>query len=156
MKVMCEAPTLRSRRLIVTEHGISYGGRPLGKRSAHSSRGSNDPPGRMGEPYQGRRGTGGQTEAAMRYAKCGEPKVVLKVTCCCEATRLTTGERSDTETVTLRSERGDWKRAFVRWYLASRLLNLGRLLAKEGSLAVARAFVLIYVPYWLCDLSVPA
>ncbi len=36
MKVMCEAPTWRSRRLIVTEHGISYGGRPLGKRSAHS------------------------------------------------------------------------------------------------------------------------
>src|SRR6266568_3793637 len=33
---------------------------------------------------------------------------------------------------------------------------LGRLLAKEGSLAVARAFVLIYVPYWLCGLSVPA
>src|SRR2546430_11955273 len=65
----------------------------------------------MGEPYQGRRGTGGQTEAAMRYAKCGEPKVVLKVTCGCEATRLTAGERSDTETVTLRSERGDGKRA---------------------------------------------
>jgi hypothetical protein len=33
---------------------------------------------------------------------------------------------------------------------------LGRLLAKEGLLAVARAFVLIYVPYWLCGLSVPA
>jgi hypothetical protein len=49
---------------------------------------------RMGEPSQGRRGTGGQTEAAMRYAKCGEPKVVLKVTCCCEATRLTAGERA--------------------------------------------------------------
>ena len=27
------------------------------------------------------------------------------------------------ETVTLRSERGEWKRAIVRWYLASRLLN---------------------------------
>jgi hypothetical protein len=26
---------------------------------------------RMGEPSQGRRGTGGQTEAAMLYAKCG-------------------------------------------------------------------------------------
>src|SRR5437870_2301770 len=43
---------------------------------------------------------------------------------CIEATSLTTGERSDTETVTLRSERGDWKRAMVGWYLASRLLNL--------------------------------
>jgi hypothetical protein len=79
----------------------------------------------MGEPSQGRRGTGGQTEVAMRYAKCGEPKVVLKVTCCCEVTRVAAGERSDTETVTLRSERGDWKRAIVGWYLASRLLNLG-------------------------------
>ena len=49
----------------------------------------------------------------------------LKVTCGCEATRVTAGERSDTETVTLRSERGDGKRAIVRWYLASRLLNLG-------------------------------
>jgi len=35
---MCEAPTLRSKRLIVTEHGMSYGGRPLRKRSAHSNR----------------------------------------------------------------------------------------------------------------------
>ena len=38
LKVVGEAPTGRSRRLIVTEHGISYGGRSLGKRSAHSSR----------------------------------------------------------------------------------------------------------------------
>jgi hypothetical protein len=121
MKVVGEAPTGRSRRLIVTEHGISYGGRPLRKRSAHSSRGSNDPPGWMGEPSQGRRGTGGRHSAAMRYAKCGEPEV----TCRLETTRLTAGERSDMETVTLRSERGDWKRAIVRWYLASRLLNLG-------------------------------
>ena len=39
------------------------------------------------------------------------------------ATSLTAGERSDTETVTLREARGDWKRAMVKWYLASRLLN---------------------------------
>jgi len=32
---------------------------------------------------------------------------------------------------------------------------LGRLLAKEGSLAVANAFVLIYLLYWLYGLSVP-
>jgi len=51
-------------------------------------------------------------------------KVVLKVTCCCQATSLTAGERSDTETVTLRSERGGWKRVIARWYLAGRLLNL--------------------------------
>ncbi len=37
---------------------------------------------------------------------------------------MTTGERSDTETVTLRSERGGWKRVIARWYLAGRLLNL--------------------------------
>ena len=52
-------------------------------------------------------------------------RVALSVTCRLEATSLTAGERSDTETVTLRSARGDWKRAIVRWYLASRLLNLG-------------------------------
>ena len=40
--MMSEAPTLRSILLIMTEHGISYGGRPLGKRSAHSSRRSHD------------------------------------------------------------------------------------------------------------------
>jgi len=50
--------------------------------------------------------------------------VALSVTCRLEATGLTTGERSDAETVTLRSERGGWKRAITRWYLASRLLNL--------------------------------
>jgi hypothetical protein len=53
--------------------------------------------------------------------------VALRITCRLEATSLTAGERSDTETVTLRSERGDWKRAIGRWYLASRLLNLGYL-----------------------------
>ena len=30
--------------------------------------------GRTRRSSTGRRGTGGQTEAAMRYAKCGEPK----------------------------------------------------------------------------------
>src|SRR5260370_6619436 len=60
-------------------------------------------------------------------------RVALSVTCRLEATSLTTGERSDTETVTLRSERGDWKRAIARWYLASRLLNLVYLLLKMRS-----------------------
>jgi hypothetical protein len=32
---------------------------------------------------------------------------------------------------------------------------LGRLLAKEGSLAVANSFSLIYLFYWLYGLSVP-
>jgi len=51
--------------------------------------------------------------------------MALSVTCRLWATGWTTGERSDTETVTLRKARGDGKRAIVRWYLAGRLLNLG-------------------------------
>jgi hypothetical protein len=47
----------------------------------------------------------------------------LKVTWGCEAPRVTAGERSDTETVTLREARGNWRRATARWYLASCLLN---------------------------------
>jgi hypothetical protein len=45
MKVVREAPTGRSRRLIVTEHGIPYQARASWERSAHTSRGSNDPKG---------------------------------------------------------------------------------------------------------------
>jgi hypothetical protein len=40
-------------------------------------------------------------------------RVVLSVTCRCEATGVTAGERSDTETVMLREARGDWKRAIL-------------------------------------------
>src|SRR6266851_7209287 len=108
MKVVHEAPTGRSRRLIVTEHGIPYRARASWERSAHSSRGSNDPPGRTRRSSTGRRGTGGQTISSHAVREMRRAKVELSVTCCCEATRLTTGERSDTETVTLRSERGDW------------------------------------------------
>src|SRR6266702_1062275 len=36
--MMCEAPTWRSRRLMVTERGISYRGRPPRKRSSQSNR----------------------------------------------------------------------------------------------------------------------
>ncbi len=43
------------------ERGIAYGARVLGRRSARSSRGSNDPPGRTGKPSAGPRGTGGWT-----------------------------------------------------------------------------------------------
>ena len=42
------------------------------------------------------------------------------------ATSLTAGERSDTETVTLREARGDGKRALTKEYLARRLLNFDR------------------------------
>jgi hypothetical protein len=50
--------------------------------------------------------------------------MTLHITCRLWTTSWIAGERSDTETVTLRSARGDGKRAIVRWYLASRLLNL--------------------------------
>src|SRR5215213_2495277 len=37
---------------------MAYGGRPLGSRSARSTRGGDDPPGRSGEPATGGRGAG--------------------------------------------------------------------------------------------------
>ena len=40
------------------ERGIAYGARAPWSRSAHSSRGTHDPPGRAGKPSAGRRGTG--------------------------------------------------------------------------------------------------
>jgi hypothetical protein len=79
--------------------------------------------GREGRPQ----GEGAQVVVAFNSHAVREMRratVALSVTCCCKVTRVTTGERGDTETVTLRSEMGDWKRAIARWYLASRLLNL--------------------------------
>ena len=64
--------------------------------------------------------------------------VALHITCRFWATGVATGERGDTETVTPRSERGDWKRAMIRWYLASRLLNLGHPFKKETLLSFHR------------------
>ncbi len=61
--------------------------------------------------------------------------VALHIPCRLWATGVATGERGDTETIMPRSERGDWKRAMVRWYLASRLLNLGHPFEKETSLS---------------------
>jgi len=55
-----EAPTLRSRRLIVTEHGIPYQARASGERSAHSSRESHDSKGedeKVVRRAKGHRGT---------------------------------------------------------------------------------------------------
>jgi hypothetical protein len=125
MKVMREAPTLRSRRLIVTEHGIPYQARASGERSAHTSRGSNDPKGedeKVVHRVKGHRWSDDQQPCGTRNA---ESQSGAEVTCRLWATGVITGERSDTETVTLRSERGDWRRAIARWYLAGRLLNLG-------------------------------
>jgi hypothetical protein len=73
MKVVYEAPTLRSRRLIVTEHGISYGGRPLGERSAHSNREGQSHRGGWENHPQGKGAQVVRRTGAMRSAKCGEP-----------------------------------------------------------------------------------
>src|SRR6266516_2958855 len=64
MKVVREAPTLRSRRLIVTEHGIPYQARASWGRS-------HDLPGGLGKPVVGRRVTGEPLEpdAATRNAE---------------------------------------------------------------------------------------
>jgi hypothetical protein len=71
MKVVREAPTLRSRRLIVTEHGIPYQVRASWGRSHRSSRRSHDLPGGLGKPVVGRRVTGEPLEpdAATRNAE---------------------------------------------------------------------------------------
>ena len=74
MKVMCEAPTWRSIRLIVTEHGIPYQARASGGRSHRSSRRSYDLPGGLGKPVVGRRVTGEPLELSGGYAKCGLAK----------------------------------------------------------------------------------
>src|SRR5215470_13216808 len=55
---MCEAPTLRSIRLIATEHGIPCQARALRGRSCLSHRRSYDLPGSRGKLCPGRRATG--------------------------------------------------------------------------------------------------
>ena len=80
MKVVHEAPTGRSRRLIVTEHGIPYRARASGERSAQSSRGSNNPPGRTRRSSTRRRGTGGQTISTYTVREMRRAKWELNVT----------------------------------------------------------------------------
>ena len=89
-------------RCPVTERGIAYGTRVLGRRSFRSSRGSHAPPGRTGEPSTGRRETGGRAvqRERVRDARIPEPSG-------CSST----GELIDAETVTISSERGGWKSA---------------------------------------------
>jgi hypothetical protein len=71
MKVMGEAPTWRSKRLIVTERGIPYQARASGGQSHCSSRRSDDLPGGLGKPTIGRRVTGEplKPDAATRDAE---------------------------------------------------------------------------------------
>src|SRR6266436_4980433 len=76
-KGMNGEPTSFSRRSSVTEHGMAYGARALGSRSANSTRGHNDPPGRTGEPCTGGSGRGGRMTRScevrvMRIAEAGQ------------------------------------------------------------------------------------
>jgi hypothetical protein len=79
-------------RLIVTERGIPLRGRPPRERSACSSRGSHTPPGRLGKPTTGRRGTGGETLSCHAVREMRSAKVVLNVTCHLKVARSATGE----------------------------------------------------------------
>jgi len=76
-KGMSGAPTSFSRRSSVAEHGMAYGARALGSRSAKSTRGSHAPPGGTGEPCTGGSGTGGWMTGScevrvMRIAEAGQ------------------------------------------------------------------------------------
>jgi len=51
-----------------TNHGIAYGARALWRRSFHSSRRSNDRPGRTGKPSTGRREAGVVDQRMRRFA----------------------------------------------------------------------------------------
>ena len=75
-KGMSAEPTSLSRRSLVTEHGMTYGPRGLGSRSANSTRGSNALPGGTGEPCTGGSGTGSRMTRhcevrGMRSAEAG-------------------------------------------------------------------------------------
>jgi hypothetical protein len=71
---MCEAPTLRSRRPIATEHGIPYQARASWGRSHRSSRRSHDLPGRLGKPVVGRRAIGEPLEPETATRTADKPK----------------------------------------------------------------------------------
>ena len=81
MKVMGEAPELRSKRLIVKERRIPYEARASWEQSAHRSRGSDAPPGRLEKPTTGRRGTGGETLSCHAVRERRSAEVELNVTC---------------------------------------------------------------------------
>src|SRR5258708_34557208 len=71
---MCEAPTLRSIRLIATEHGIPCEARASRGRSRRSSRRSHDLPGSRGKLCTGRRATGEPLEPDTATRNADRPK----------------------------------------------------------------------------------
>src|SRR5579859_1250594 len=119
MKVMCEAPTLRSIRLIVTELGIPYQARASRGRSHRSSRRSDDLPGRLGKLVIGRRVTGEPLEpdAATRNAERpkGEPTTWKLVRSVCAVRRVV---------VSLLQAGGTEERFLGYWYSWRRKLKV--------------------------------
>src|SRR5215472_14022065 len=74
MKVVAEAPTGRSKRLMVTEHGIPSQARASWEQSHRRSRRSNDLPGGLGKPVVGRRVTGEPLEPDTATRDAERPK----------------------------------------------------------------------------------
>src|SRR5215472_16812278 len=74
MKVVAEAPTGRSKRLMVTEHGIPSQARASWEQSHRRSRRSNNLPGGLGKPVVGRRVTGEPLEPDTATRNAERPK----------------------------------------------------------------------------------
>jgi hypothetical protein len=107
-------------RSSVTEHGMAYRARARRARSAKSTRGGDVPPGHTGEPWTGGSGTGGwmvwRCEVREMRSAVAAWAIVRG------DSEKATGELIDTETVTISSEEGRWKRA--ERYLAGGLSYL--------------------------------
>jgi hypothetical protein len=104
LKGMNGRPTLRSTRSLVTEHGMAYSPRGPGSRSRGSSRGSHAPPRCTGEPCTGQSTTGGRSAGSHAVREMRKAIVAL-------ARKMTTGELTEIERLTVSSERGGWKSA---------------------------------------------
>ena len=122
MKVMCEAPTLRSIRLVVTEHGIPYQAKASGGRSHRSSRRSYDLPGGLGKPVVRRRVTGEPLEPDAATRNAERPKG--------EKRQLASRLPGNSYGRFARCAEGKGPREL---YLASRLSYLDHLFRKIGS-----------------------
>src|SRR5215813_6021999 len=104
-------------RSSVTEHGMAYRARARGSRSANSTRGGHVPPGHTGEPCTGGSGTGGWMA---RRCEAREMRSAVAAWAIVRGdSEKATGELIDTETVTISSEEGRWKR--TERYLAGGL-----------------------------------
>jgi len=82
-------------RSAVTEHGMAYGPRGLGSRSAKSSRGRDAPPGSAGKPRAGRSGAGGGMSEVCEGRERRSAEAVLTIIRV--NSKKVTGELLDTE-----------------------------------------------------------